>query len=132
MNILKGIIENLKVNGSLTFVKVAVNNQNISAILIDTPSTEPFLKIGNEISVIFKETEVIIGKGNVTNISLQNKFFGKITNITSKNLLSKITINTTVGNISSIITTNAVNQLNLTENCEVTAMIKTNEIILSA
>jgi len=131
MNILKGTIENLKVNGSLTFVNVVVNNQKISAILIDTPSSEPFLKIGNEISVIFKETEVIIGKGNVNNISLQNKFFGKITRIISKNVLSKITINTAVGNISSIITTNAVNQLNLSENCEVTAMIKTNEIMLS-
>ncbi len=131
MNILKGKIEKLTVSGSLTLIGIEVNNIGMSAIVIDTSETAPYLKLGNTITVVFKETEVIIGKGNTDNISLRNKFKGIIDILECKELLSKLTINTSVGKISSIITTNAVNQLNLKVGSEVTAMIKTNEIMLS-
>ena len=131
MNILKGTIEKLSVSGSLTLINLKVQHLPITAIVIDTPETASYLKIGNAISVVFKETEVIIGKGNTDQISMRNKFVGIISKVQSKELLSKLTIDTPVGEISSIITTNAVQQLNLTEGIEVTAMIKTNEIMLS-
>lgn len=131
MNILKGYIEKLTVSGSLTLINLKVENLPITAIVIDTPETASYLKVNNKISVVFKETEVIIGKGNVDQISMRNKFKGTISNIKSSELLSKLTINTKVGNIQSIITSNAVNQLKLKEGIEVTAMIKTNEIMLS-
>lgn len=131
MNILKGTIEKLSVSGSLTLINLKVQHLPITAIVIDTPETASYLKIGNAISVVFKETEVIIGKGNTDLISMRNKFVGIISKVQSKELLSKLTIDTPVGEISSIITTNAVQQLNLTEGIEVTAMIKTNEIMLS-
>ena len=117
MNILKGTIEKLSVSGSLTLINLKVQHLPITAIVIDTPETASYLEIGNAISVVFKETEVII--------------VGIISKVQSKELLSKLTIDTPVGEISSIITTNAVQQLNLTEGIEVTAMIKTNEIMLS-
>ena len=131
MNILKGHIEKLTISGSLTLIGIQVKNVGMSAIVIDTPETAPYLKIGNPITAVFKETEVIIGKGNTYEISLRNKFEGTIAIIESGELLSKLTINTLVGKISSIITTNAVNQLNLKVGTEVTAMIKTNEIMIS-
>jgi molybdate transport system regulatory protein len=131
MNILPGQIENVIHSGSLSLVYIKVQNTRISSIIIDTPISAPYLKTGNNINVIFKETEVIIGKGFTHQISMQNKFTGTILTIESKDLLSKLTIDTTVGRISSIITTNAVKQLELNEGTEVTAMVKTNEIILS-
>ncbi|GGK41238.1 MULTISPECIES: TOBE domain-containing protein [Flavobacteriaceae] len=131
MNILKGTIEKLTVSGSLTLIGIKVNTTDMSAIVIDTPKTAPFLKAGNTITVVFKETEVIIGKGNTDEISLRNKFKGTIELLESKELLSKLTINTNVGKISSIITTNAVKQLKLKLGTAVTAMVKTNEILIS-
>lgn len=131
MNILKGTIEKLTVSGSLTLIGIKVNTTDMSAIVIDTPKTAPFLKAGNTITVVFKETEVIIGKGNTDEISLRNKFKGTIELLESKELLSKLTINTNVGKISSIITTNAVKQLKLKLGTVVTAMVKTNEILIS-
>ena len=131
MNILKGNIEKLTISGSLTLIGINVNNISMSAIVIDTPKTAPYLKTGNTITVVFKETEVIICKGNTDKISLRNKFEGVIETLESNELLSKLKIKTTVGNISSIITTNAVKQLNLEVGIEVTAMIKTNEIMIS-
>ena len=131
MNILKGTIEKLTISGSLTLIGIKVGTIDMSAIVIDTPKTAPYLKIGNTITVVFKETEVIIGKGNTDEISLRNKFKGTIEILESKELLSKLTINTNVGKISSIITTNAVKQLKLELGTTVTAMVKTNEILIS-
>ena len=131
MNVLKGKIENLSISGSLTLIGIEVNNIGMSAIVIDTPETAPYLKLGNTITAVFKETEVIIGKGNTFEISLRNKFEGTIETIESNDLLSKLNINTAVGQICSIITTNAVTQLNLKIGSKVTAMIKTNEIMVS-
>jgi molybdate transport system regulatory protein len=45
--------------------------------------------------------------------------------------LSKIVVESSVGNITSIITSNAVEQLQIKVGSQVTAMIKTNEIMLS-
>jgi len=131
MNILKGTIKKLTISGSLTLIGIKVNTTDMSAVVIDTPKTAPYLKVGNTITVVFKETEVIIGKGNTDEISLRNKFKGTIDVLESKELLSKLTITTNVGKISSIITTNAVKQLKLELGTVVTAMVKTNEIMIS-
>jgi len=131
MNILKGKISSIKVNGDLSIVKVNIGKTIFSTILIDTPDTASYLKLENEVSVIFKETEVILGVGDMSGISLRNKLVGKVISIESDMLLSKVTINTDLGPITSIITSNAVTQLKIVEGLEVSAMIKTNELMLS-
>ena len=131
MNILIGSIKEIKVSGELSIVKVDVQGNLLSTIVIDMPETAPFLKIGNRVKVIFKETEVIIGLGDMQGISLRNKFCGKILSIDKDELLSKVKVLTDVGEINSIITSNAVDQLKLEPEVEVCAMIKTNELMLS-
>ena len=56
---------------------------------------------------------------------------GTVTRIDADILLSKLIMKTEIGEISSIITSNAVKQLKIKLGMEVTAMVKTNEIILS-
>jgi molybdate transport system regulatory protein len=131
MNILKGYIESIKVNGDLSIVKVDVAGFIFSTIVIDTPQTASFLKVKNDVKIIFKETEVIVGVGDMSGISLRNKMVGTVTRIDADILLSKLTMKTEIGEISSIITSNAVKQLKIKLGMEVTAMVKTNEIILS-
>jgi len=131
MNIFKGNIEAVNVNGELSIITIRVNSINFTAIVIDTPVTAPYLKQGNPIKVIFKETEVIIGIGSVEGISLRNKLFGKVLSIESDNLLSKLIIQTEIGEITSIITSNSVKRLKIKIGTEVCAMIKTNELLLS-
>lgn len=131
MNILKGHIEEIKVNGDLSIVRVNVAGSVFSTIVIDTPETASFLKLKNEVKIIFKETEVIIGVGDMNGISLRNKIVGTVSRIDADILLSKLTLTTALGEISSIITSNAVEQLKIKLGMEVTAMVKTNELILS-
>lgn len=131
MNILKGHIQEISVNGDLSIVRVNVEGSLFSTIVIDTPETASFLKLNNEVKIIFKETEVIIGIGDMSGISLRNKIVGTVSRIDADILLSKLTLTTALGEISSIITSNAVAQLKIKLGMEVTAMVKTNELILS-
>ena len=131
MNILKGTITAVNVQGHLSLVHVDVDSVRLSAIVIDTPDTAPYLVPGQAIQVIFKETEVVLGRGGGHLVSLQNRLVGNVRSIEAGELLSKITVDTTVGSVVSIVTTQAVHQLELQIGTEVTAMIKTNEVILS-
>ena len=131
MNILNGKIATIKTKGSLSLVKINVNGIFLNTIIIETPKTASYLKQGNPIKVVFKETEVIIGKGTTQNLSLQNKVIGTILEIEKGDFLSKITIDSEVGKIVVIITTGAVEELQLTLNDKVTAMMQTTEIMLS-
>jgi molybdate transport system regulatory protein len=131
MNTLKGKIAEVKVHESLSLVRVEVNGQLFSAIVIDTPNTVDYLETGANINLIFKETEVILARGDKLNISLQNRFFGPVISVESGDLLSKVVVNAKQGAITSIITTNAVRQLEIEVGTEVTALVKTNEMMLS-
>ena len=131
MNVLNGIVESVAVNGNLSLVRVRVGEIHLSSIVVDTPETVSYLQQDHPVQVIFKETEVIIGKGDDHQISLQNRMVGTIRTIETGDLLSKLTLDTTIGPIVSVITANAVRQLELAEGMRVTAMIKTNEMMLS-
>ncbi|HEY8661558.1 MAG TPA: TOBE domain-containing protein [Hanamia sp.] len=131
MNTLKGEIISIKVNGNLSLVTINVSDIIFKTIVIENPDTASYLKTGNKINVIFKETEVVIGKGLEHFVSLQNRLTGNIIEIENGALLSKLTIDTPVGNIVAIITLDAVVQLKLQVGEIITAMIKTNEIMLS-
>ncbi len=131
MNVLEGEIHSIETKDHLSLVKVNVKDVRLTSIIIDTPDNSEYLTKGNVIKVFFKETEVILGTGSDFPISLQNRLSGKVSRIEKGSLLSKVVIECSVGNITSIITTTAVNQLGLENGMGVTAMIKTNEIMLS-
>lgn len=131
MNILKATITSIQTNGSLSLVSLDAGDCHLKSIVIETPETADYLIEGKEILVHFKETIVIIGKGNEFKISLQNRLPGHISSIEPGALLSRIHISTPAGEVVSIITSAAVSQLDLKVGDQVTALVKTNEIMLS-
>ncbi|MFT4568319.1 MAG: molybdate transport system regulatory protein [Saprospiraceae bacterium] len=133
MNRLSGHISAIEVCGSMSLVTIDISSTiHLKTIIIETPETASYLLAGNPVQAVFKETEVIIGTDETHNISLQNRLPGQIITIESGKLISKIAISTEAGIIVSIISTNAVNSLNLQKDLRVIAMIKLNEIMLSA
>ncbi|MDP3358277.1 MAG: TOBE domain-containing protein [Lutibacter sp.] len=131
MNILKGNIKNIQGSESLSLVKIAVGNAIFTAIIIDTPESGSYFKIGNMVNVYFKETEVIIAKNEPMNISIQNKILCNIEAIRNGEILSELHLSFGEMTLKSIITTNAVKTLNLKNGDAVLALIKTNEVSLS-
>ena len=131
MNTLEGKITTIKNKGSLSIVTIDVNGILFNTIIIESPKTASYLKEGNDIKLIFKETEVVVGKGTNHPISIQNQAIGKIEKIEKGELLSKLTIDISIGKVIAIITTDALHNLQLELGEQVTTMIKTTEIMLS-
>jgi molybdate transport system regulatory protein len=131
MNTLLGNITEITTEGSLSLVKIKVQHTVFTSIVIDTPETAHYLKTGNSIKILFKETEVILAKKITGIISLQNKMDCIVDSFEKGTLLCKIILRFGTYTISSVITRTAFDQLGIEENDEITAMIKTNEISLS-
>lgn len=132
MNTLTGNIIEICTEGSLSLVKIVVHHFTLSSIIIDTPEQSEYLRVGKKVKVLFKETEVILAKEFSGKISVQNKIECRVTSFEKGTLLCKIALYINGDTITSIITRNAFEQLNINENDTVIAMIKTNEISLSA
>jgi molybdopterin-binding protein len=131
MNVLTGKISAIQQCHDLSLVSIECASITLTSIIIETPETADYLKIGNAIDVVFKETELIISRKGEQLISLQNKIPSTILKINKGKLLSSITLAFKGFELNSIITSNAVNSLELEEGMEVIAMVKTNEMMLA-
>ncbi len=128
MNKLKGFISKVSTSGNISIVEVNIQSEKIFSIIIG--NKEEFLKIGNEVYVLFKETEVSIAKDFKGEISLQNRLNCKILKINKGKLLTEIIMQWKNEKIKSIITTKSAERLSLREGDNITAFIKTNEVSL--
>ncbi|MBW1297879.1 TOBE domain-containing protein [Aquimarina litoralis] len=132
MNVFSGHISNIQVSKSLSMISVAIDNAHIlKAILVETPETASYLKEGKQISVLFKETEVIITPEEEPLISVENKIRATIAIIEKGELLSKVTLASSIGDIVALVTSEILEGLSLKEGQNVVAMVKVNEIMLS-
>jgi molybdate transport system regulatory protein len=132
VNSFKAKITDIQSTRHLSMVSLAAGDVKLKSIVIDTASTCDYLLVGKEVHVIFKEMEVSISTQPDLPISLQNEITGKITRLEIGEILSKVTLETEVGTVVSVISTNSAERLGLKEEQQVYAMIKTNEIMLSA
>jgi len=131
MNNFEGFIKTVHVNGNLSIVDIEVTSDILmKAIVIDTPETASYLKSNAKVSILFKETEVIIGLGDQNDVSLQNKIPVIITHLEIGNLLCKLDLKSDAGIFTAIISAAAAVALDLKVEDEVTAMIKLNEVML--
>ena len=131
MNRLKGKIELIKSHDEMLLIELNVQHIKIIAIIIGRPNDYSYLEIGNEMAILFKETEVAISTNKTLDISIQNKLTCTVSSILKGKLLSQINLNFIDFTLTSIITTNSVQNLNLKPQDTVTALIKPNKIILS-
>ena len=131
MNVLPGIIKEITSEGNLALVKVAVLDTVFKSIVVENPHTPHYLKTGHQVNMLFKETEVIIGLPGTEGISLQNRMLCQIKEINKGKLLSDLLLSFNHHLLHAIITSHAVEQLKLRPQDQVTALIKTNEMMLS-
>ena len=132
MNQLEGTIISIQSHEGLSLVKVKVNDTIFTSIVLDDRTTVDWLKIGKIVKLLFKETEVIISKDMELKISIQNRILSIVQSLNVGVILGEVHLLFGETIIRSVITANACSQLNLKENDKVLALIKTNEISISA
>jgi molybdopterin-binding protein len=131
MNQLTGTISHIQQSGSIMLVDVDVVGYNYSALMIDLPQALSWLHEGNSIGLIFKETEVSIGKNITGKISLRNQLPCVVKSVKRGEILSVIELAVSGNTIISAITTRSADMLKIRTGDSVTAFIKANEIILT-
>ncbi|HUX89683.1 MAG TPA: TOBE domain-containing protein [Gallionellaceae bacterium] len=130
MNKLRGRITRIESNDHVSLVDVDVNGDNFTATLLETPEDAPYLRVGNSVDVLFKETEVSLAKGLSGLISLRNRVLTTVKLVRSGVILSEVVLDYRGRNISSIITTGSIKRLDIKPGDEVEALVKANEVTL--
>lgn len=132
MNSFPAHIKEVKTNGAMSIVFVTTDSgEELMSVVIDTPESAPYLKSGNKVNVLFKETEVAVSSQKELNISIENRIAGIITHIEVGVLLSRLMLETKIGEVIAIISTMSVRQMGLVEKMNIMIMVKLNEIILA-
>jgi len=130
MNKLRGRITRIESNDHVSLVDVDVSGDNFTATLLETPEDAPYLKVGNNVDVLFKETEVSLAKGLSGLISLRNRVLTTVKLVRSGVILSEVVLDYRGQTISSIITTGSIKRLDIKPGDQVEALVKANEVTL--
>lgn len=130
MNKLIGRITQIQVSGAIMLADVEVNGQVFSALLIESASHPEWLQEGNEVYLVFKETEVSLAKNLSGLISMRNRMYCKVLQVDRGGLLSKVSLQFQEYVLTSAITTRSVDSLQLSPGDEVVALVKSNEVSL--
>lgn len=128
MNKLEAKITNIESAENISLVDLRANGDLFSCVVIETPETADYLKIGSTVHILFKETEVAIAKNLSGQISLRNQIASSIKQIEKGRVLTKIILDYKGIAIGSIITTRSANKLNLQVGDKVVGLIKANEV----
>jgi molybdate transport system regulatory protein len=131
MNQLKGIVTNIQCTDGIMLVDSDVLGQNFSALMIASSEQNEWLRVGNTIDIIFKETEVSLGKNITGKLSFRNKLSCIVKSVNRGEILSVIELKYFDSIIKSAITTRSVDCLDIQIDDNIIAFIKTNEIILT-
>lgn len=130
MNKLRGRIIKIESNDHVSLVDVDVQGDSFTATLLETPEDAPYLKVGNMVDVLFKETEVSLAKGLTGLISLRNRVSTTVQLVRSGVILSEVVMDYRGQPLSSIITTGSIRRLDIKPGDEVEALVKANEVTL--
>lgn len=132
MNNLCGKIKHIKNSEYLSEVIIELENNSIfNVFLVETPQSASYLVPDKKINLLFKETEVIISKNLMPEISIQNQLKAEIIEIKPGKILSEIVLKSAVGKIKSLLSSTLLQQMNFAESQEVLILVKANEIMLS-
>ena len=124
MNRLNGKIKLIHQAGGIVLTDVESCGYDFSVLVLYSLALPAWLQIGNEVNIIFKETEVSIGKNLSGLISMKNQLPCKIININRGELLSIIEMTFENEKVTSVITTRSADKLELKNGDTITALIK--------
>jgi molybdopterin-binding protein len=129
MNKLPGKIIGIENSNHFYLIEIDVLGQIFSALITETPGGQ-FAEIGRMVYVVFKDTEVSIGKNLEGEISLRNRFKAVAKNVEIKKILCKITLEWRGFRITSVITAGSARKMNLQNNDTLECLVKATSLSL--
>lgn len=131
MNRVQGRILGIEAGDGVSLVDVGTGGGIISSVILETPESSEYLRLGAEVCVLFKETEVALGL-DAGKMSYLNVFDGKVAGMRCGRVLAEVVVWTAAGEIVSVITKRSFERLGLKEGARVKAIIKATEVALES
>ena len=131
MNKISGEIVEISSSENISLIAVNTGSRVLYSLIVEIPETAKYLKIGEKIYLLVKETEIALAKNiQSSQTSFLNQIDCTVEEIISGKVLSKIVLDCETCRLKAILPSKAIKQMNLKENENVVALIKANEITI--
>lgn len=114
----------------MSLISVDVAGDVFSSIILEGKKGRVIYKKGDDVNIVFKETEVGIAKDLSGQISFRNRFAGRIKKVERGLILTKIVLEYKGQVIESVISSKSADAMKLREQDMVEWLVKTNEVSL--
>ncbi|OQY05034.1 MAG: hypothetical protein B6I20_01930 [Bacteroidetes bacterium 4572_117] len=132
MNKLIGKIYDIQTSEGITLVDICIGGDEFSSLIISSESTDEYIVVGNNVNMLFKETEISVKNFHEKyNKKRQNKLLTKVETINKGLILSEIKSRYKGHLLTSIILTRHLNELALKIGEKALLILRTQEILLS-
>ncbi len=131
MNEMTGTIETIESHGKLSLCQIKVGGAICHVLVIDRPETVTYLREGIAVSLIVKETQVVLSLTPLSKSSMMNCFEVSISNLERGKLFTRVHMSLQGFSVTALILTRSVTHMPLEIGTEAYASIRSNEIMLS-
>jgi len=132
MNTLKGKIYNIQTSEGITLVDIRIGDDEFSSLIINSESTDEYISVGNEVNMLFKETEISVKNYHERhNKKRQNKIITKVEAINKGVILSELKFRYNSNLVTVIILTRLLDELEPKIGEKAILILRTQEILLS-
>ncbi|CAG0943731.1 Molybdenum-pterin-binding protein MopA [Candidatus Brocadiaceae bacterium] len=130
-NRLCGTIVNITQGQIHAHVQILWKEIPLSVIITRASSEDMHLSVGDTISALIKGTDIMLAKSFSGMLSARNRAKGVVRQIIQGDILSKILVESQGDMLHAIITNTSLKDLDIRCGDEVTAIVKSTELILS-
>lgn len=134
MNRLPGRILRVESAGDLSLVDLDVGGHVLSALVLDSPASEPRLVAGAAAAALFKETEVMLARPDLGPLSVRNRLPCRVRGREPGRLVTHFRLEAHLAGdaavVHALVTTRAAEELGLRDGDEVLALVKSTEMAL--
>ena len=130
-NRLCGTIVNVAQGQIHAHVQILWKEIPLSVIITKASCEDMHLSVGDTISVLIKGTDIMLAKSFSGMLSARNRAKGVVRQIIQGDILSKIIVESQGDMLHAIITNTSLKDLDIRCGDEVTAIVKSTELILS-
>jgi molybdate transport system regulatory protein len=131
-NQLHGTVTDVKLGTVMAEVIVDIGGRTVVAEVTRGGVERLELEQGDDVTVLFKATEAMLGKGSSAfeSLTIRNQIPGKVTAVAMGSVMAEVTIAVGGDQVVAAVTRNSVDRLGLGEGDNVVVLVKATEVML--
>jgi len=130
VNRLSGEISSIVTVGAVSRVGIGIAGATLSAVVLETPETAPWLRTGGKIVCLFKETEVGLARTLTSPVTFGNRLEGVVESADHGELFTRVRLTCPAGTFTALVGAAEAGAMEIRGGETLTALIHPGEITL--